>query len=95
MDKDFLYNLSQPETLEMLFMTLHDENFQMQEQAAELLGQLSDLNPAFVFLKLRRVVLECISQLKNSRVSKIEEHSARMIARLAKQVEINMIIIFF
>jgi hypothetical protein len=86
MDFDFLWHLSQNKMLESLFLTLNDESYDVQEQSAVLLGQLSDLNPAFVFLKLRRIVLETISQLVNSKLAKIEEHNARMIARLAKQV---------
>uniref|UniRef100_A0A915E5G1 Serine/threonine-protein kinase TOR n=1 Tax=Ditylenchus dipsaci TaxID=166011 RepID=A0A915E5G1_9BILA len=83
MERDFLFHLAQKEMLEILFMTLHDENYQMQEESVSLLGQLSELNPAMIFPKLRRVVLESISQLVNSRAAKIEEHSAKIIAILA------------
>lgn len=86
MESDFLRHLSQNRMLESLFLTLNDESYDVQEQSAELLGQLSELNPAFVFLKLRRIVLETISQLVNSRSPKIEEHNAKMISRLTKQV---------
>lgn len=86
MNTDFHYHLAQNEMLETLFLTLHDESYQVQEQAAELLGQISDLNPSFVFLKLRGIILEIISQLVNSKTPRIEEHSSRMLARLAKQV---------
>ncbi|KAL3082736.1 hypothetical protein niasHS_010538 [Heterodera schachtii] len=85
MNRDFLFHLAQQELLETLFLTMQDENYQVQEQAAELLGMLSELNPAFVFLRFRRVVLESVSQLINSHRSSVEEHSARMIARIAKQ----------
>uniref|UniRef100_A0A914I1V5 Serine/threonine-protein kinase TOR n=1 Tax=Globodera rostochiensis TaxID=31243 RepID=A0A914I1V5_GLORO len=85
MNRDFLFHLAQQEILETLFLTMQDENHQVQEQATELLGMLSELNPAFVFLRFRRVVLESVSQLVNSHRSSVEEHSARMIARLAKQ----------
>lgn len=68
-------------------MALHDEHFQVREQAVELLGLLSYLNPAFIFLKFRRVLLESISQLVNSRIPTVEEHGARMVAHLARQVK--------
>lgn len=89
-DDEFLYHLAQKEMLDMLFMTLYDENYQMQEAAVGLLGRLSDINPAFVFPRLRRIVLENISQLVNSRTPRFEEHSAKIIARLAIQVSICM-----
>jgi hypothetical protein len=44
------------------------------------------LNPAFIFLKFRRVLLESISQLVNSRAPNLEEQGARMVANLSRQV---------
>lgn len=72
--------------LDTLFMTLYDENYKMQEAAVGLLAQLADLNPAFVFPKLRKVLMETISKLVNSQVTRLEEHSAKIITRLAAQV---------
>lgn len=86
MEKDLLYYLTQREMLENLSKTLHDENYQIQEQSVILLGQLSILNPALVMPKLRRIILEAISQLINSHVRKIEVQSAKIISRLATQV---------
>lgn len=63
MERDLLIHLAENEILETIFMTLQDENFQVREKTVELLGQLSDFNPAFIFLKFRRVLLESISQL--------------------------------
>lgn len=85
-ESDFLYHLAQVEMLKILFMTLHDENYQIQEEGVALLGQLAELNPAMVFPKLRNIVLVVISLLMNSRTPKIEEHSAKIIVKLAAQV---------
>lgn len=87
MEHDFLYHLAQREMLENLFKTLHDENYQMQEQSVILLGQLSNLNPSLVMPKLRRIILEAISQLINSHVPRIEEQSVKIISKLAIQVK--------
>ncbi|KAI1717889.1 FAT domain-containing protein [Ditylenchus destructor] len=84
-ESDFLYHLAQVEMLKILFMTLHDENYQIQEEGVALLGQLAELNPAMVFPKLRNIVLVVISLLMNSRTPKIEEHSAKIIVKLAAQ----------
>lgn len=87
MEHDFLYHLGQREMLENLFKTLHDENYQIQEQSVILLGHLSNLNPALVMPKLRRILLESINQIINSHVPKIEEQSVKIIAKLAIQVD--------
>jgi len=86
MDQNFLFHLSQREMLDTIFLALHDENYQVREQAVELLGKLSDLNPSFVFLKFRRILLESISQLANSKTLNNEVQGARMIEHLARQV---------
>ncbi|CAK5074310.1 unnamed protein product [Meloidogyne enterolobii] len=85
MDQNFLFHLSQREMLDTIFLALHDENYQVREQAVELLGKLSDLNPSFVFLKFRRILLESISQLANSKTLNNEVQGARMIEHLARQ----------
>ncbi|CAK5054272.1 unnamed protein product [Meloidogyne enterolobii] len=85
MDQNFLFHLSQREMLGTIFLALHDENYQVREQAVELLGKLSDLNPSFVFLKFRRILLESISQLANSKTLNNEVQGARMIEHLARQ----------
>jgi serine/threonine-protein kinase mTOR len=63
MERDLLIHLAENDILEMILMTLQDENFQVREKTVELLGRLTDFNPAFIFLKFRRVLLESISQL--------------------------------
>ncbi|EFO21688.2 phosphatidylinositol 3 [Loa loa] len=71
--------------LDSIFMTLHDEKLEMQEHAVALLGKLGSLNPAYVLPSLRNVLLETLTQLTNSGVPRLEEHSARVIAQVAKQ----------
>lgn len=86
MDRNFLMHLAQKEMLDTLFMTLYDENFKMQESSVGLLAQLADLNPAFVFPKLRKILMETISKLVNSQDARLEEHSAKIISCLSAQV---------
>ena len=70
--------------LDTLFMTLYDENPQIQEASVGLLGVLAELNPAYVYPKLRRVILESIGQLSNSKISNLEEQAAKCISVLAQ-----------
>ncbi|VDM69925.1 unnamed protein product [Strongylus vulgaris] len=65
-NRAFLSHLAQPEMLQLQFMSLHDEKLEMQEAAVCLLGRLSELNPALVLPRMRRVLLETLSQLTNS-----------------------------
>ncbi|CAD5209675.1 unnamed protein product [Bursaphelenchus xylophilus] len=83
-EMDFLYHLSQKESLLSLFMTLYDEDFRVQEKAVELLAKLSNLNPALIFPKLRKVVKETIYNLSVSRISKNEVHAARIVCQLGR-----------
>ncbi|VDN22372.1 unnamed protein product [Gongylonema pulchrum] len=84
-DAHLLSHLAQADMLQLIFMTLHDEKLEMQERSVALLGKLGNLNPAYVLPSLRNVLLETISQLTNTGVPRLEEHSARLIAQVAKQ----------
>jgi FKBP12-rapamycin complex-associated protein len=85
-DHDFLVHLAQQDTLDRIFMILNDEKYKMQEAAAGLLAQLSELNPALILPKLRKLLNEQIYNLATSRVPKLEEHGARIIINLAIHV---------
>ncbi|KAI6224301.1 Serine/threonine-protein kinase TOR [Aphelenchoides fujianensis] len=82
-DHEFLVHLAQEKTLESLSTILCDEDYVMQEEAAGLLAQMSDLNPAFIFPKLHKVLKETIYNLTNSRIARLEVHSAKVVIKLA------------
>ncbi|GMR53580.1 hypothetical protein PMAYCL1PPCAC_23775 [Pristionchus mayeri] len=77
--------LSQPHLLEFLRLSLKDDSLEMREATLSLLSKIGMLNPSLVFPRLRRVLLETIGQLTNSRDAKVEEHSARLISHMAIQ----------
>ena len=52
LDSKFDTHLAQPENITTLFITLHDENFYVQEAALTTIGCLSNLNPVFVMPSL-------------------------------------------
>ncbi|CAB3408784.1 unnamed protein product [Caenorhabditis bovis] len=85
MHRDLMVHLAQSDMLEMHFMALHDEKLEMQQACVSLLGRLSELNPALVFPRMRKMLLETLSQLTNSGQAKLEQHSAKMIAQIATQ----------
>lgn len=55
------------------------------QAAVCLLGRLSELNPALVQPRMRRVLTETLSQLTNSGQAKLEQHSARLLTQLTRQ----------
>ncbi|PIC52687.1 hypothetical protein B9Z55_002688 [Caenorhabditis nigoni] len=73
------------QTLEVQFMALHDEKLEMQQACVTLLGRLAELNPALVLPRRRLMLLETLSQMMQSGQARLEQHSAKMIAQLAKQ----------
>lgn len=67
-------------------MTLYDEDYRIQEMAVELLSKLSQLNPALIYPKLRKIVQETIYNLSVSKIRRNEIHGARILCQLAKFV---------
>ena len=69
-DTMFLSHLAQPEMLELVYMSLHDENLEIQKQTVALLGKLAELNPAYVLPRMRKALLETLCQLTFSRAAR-------------------------
>eukprot|EP00080_Pristionchus_pacificus_P015935 PDM75955.1 hypothetical protein PRIPAC_43798 [Pristionchus pacificus] len=84
-DASLLSLLSQPHLLESLRLSLRDESVEMREGTVSLLCKIGMLNPSLVFPRLRRVLLETIGQLINTKDAKMEEHCARLISHMVIQ----------
>ncbi|XP_023161122.1 serine/threonine-protein kinase Tor [Drosophila hydei] len=82
LDETFDAKLAQPESLNALFITLHDEIFEIRELAMVTIGRLSSMNPAYVMPKLRTTMIELLTDLKYSGMSRNKEQSARMLDHL-------------
>ncbi|KAH8412631.1 hypothetical protein KR009_003909 [Drosophila setifemur] len=82
LDETFDVKLAQPESLNSLFITLHDEIFEIREMAMVTIGRLSSMNPAYVMPKLRTTMIELLTDLKYSGMSRNKEQSARMLDHL-------------
>lgn len=82
LDETFDAELAQPESLSALFTTLNDEIFEIRELAMVTIGRLSAMNPAYVMPKLRRVMLQLLTELEHSGMSRNKEQSARMLDHL-------------
>lgn len=82
LDEIFDNQLAQPRSLNALLMTLNDEVFEIRELAILTIGRLSAKNPAFVMPSLRRTLLQLLTEIQHSGMSRNKEQSARMLDHL-------------
>lgn len=82
LDETFDAELAQPESLSALFITLNDEIFEIRELAIVTIGRLSAMNPAYVMPKLRKTLIQLLTELEHSGMSRNKEQSARMLDHL-------------
>ena len=81
-DEVFDYYLAQSENLEMLQISLNDDEFAIRELGICIMGRLCSLNPAYVMPFLRKVLLQLLTELECSGISKNMEQSARLLGHL-------------
>ncbi|OWB72318.1 hypothetical protein B5S31_g2025 [[Candida] boidinii] len=62
--------LSQADNVRLLFITLHDENFEIRKTAIKLVGRLSNINPAYIVPSLRKLLIQLLTTLEYSGSSK-------------------------
>lgn len=82
LDETFDNQLAQPSALSALLITLHDEIFEIRELAILTIGRLSAKNPAFVMPSLRKTLVQLLTEIQHSGMSRNKEQSARMLDHL-------------
>lgn len=82
LDETFDYHLAQAESLSALFVSLNDEVFEIREYAICIIGRLSTMNPAYVMPSLRKTLIQFLTELDYSGMSRNKEQSARMLSHL-------------
>lgn len=82
LDETFDNQLAQPGSLSALLMTLNDEVFEIRELAILTIGRLSAKNPAFVMPNLRKTLVQLLTEIQHSGMSRNKEQSARMLDHL-------------
>lgn len=82
LDETFDNYLAQPSALNILLMTLNDEVFEIREMAIQIVGRLSVRNPAFVMPSLRKTLVQLLTEIEHSGMSRNKEQSARMLDHL-------------
>lgn len=82
LDETFDAQLAQPWFLSSLLVTLNDEVFEIRELAIITIGRLSTMNPAYVMPSLRKTLVQLLTELEHSGMSRNKEQSARMLDHL-------------
>ncbi|KAG0064947.1 phosphatidylinositol kinase- protein kinase tor1 [Linnemannia elongata] len=82
LDGRFDRHLAQAENVRSLFIALNDEVFAIREYAISTIGRLSVHNPAYVMPSLRKTLIQLLTEIEYSGVSRNKEESARLLALL-------------
>lgn len=82
LDKNFDPQLSQPDNTRLLFMALNDEVFAIQMESMKICGRLALVNPAYVIPSLRKTLIQLLTELKHSRMTRKKEESASLLCTL-------------
>uniref|UniRef100_A0A224XHF0 Serine/threonine-protein kinase TOR n=1 Tax=Panstrongylus lignarius TaxID=156445 RepID=A0A224XHF0_9HEMI len=79
LDNSFDHHLGQAENLSALFVAMNDEVFAIRELAVCIIGRLSCVNPAYAMPSLRKALIQLVTELEHSGMSRNKEQSARML----------------
>lgn len=75
-------HLAQIENLSFLFIAMNDEHLEIRELAICTVGRLSTVNPAYVMPGLRKTLIQFLTELEHSGMSRNKEQAARMLDNL-------------
>ena len=82
LDEKFDRHLAQAENIRSLFTALNDEVFEIRELSIAVIGRLTSHNPAYVLPSLRKALIQLLTELEYSTVSRNKEESALLLGRL-------------
>ncbi|XP_063386567.1 serine/threonine-protein kinase mTOR [Cydia fagiglandana] len=77
-------HLAQIENLNFLFIAMNDEQLEIRELAICSVGRLSTVNPAYVMPGLRKTLIQFLTELEHSGMSRNKEQAARMLGNLIR-----------
>ena len=80
LDTKFDKHLSKPDNIRSIFLAVNDSDFEVRQAAIIIIGRLTDINPAYVFPPLRKLMLNLLVGIDRSHDSRYEEEGARLIS---------------
>lgn len=87
LDERFDRHLSKAENIRTLFFALNDEQFPIREVAISIIGRLARYNPAYVVPSLRKTLIQMLTELEFSDVSRNKEESAKLLSLLVQNAQ--------
>lgn len=82
LDSTFDSHLAQIENLTFLFIAMNDEHLEIRELAICTIGRLCTVNPAYVMPGLRKTLIQFLTEIEHSGMSRNKEQAARMLDNL-------------
>ena len=79
LDGRFNKHLAKPENIRLAFLAVNDTSFDVREAAIMIVGRLTGFNPAYIFPSLRKVLINLIMSIQNSRNAKSQEESIKLL----------------
>ncbi|PWZ00165.1 putative TOR1-1-phosphatidylinositol 3-kinase [Testicularia cyperi] len=82
--EQFDRHLAQSEYVRSLFIALNDEKFKVREVAIVIIGRLAKHNPAYVMPSLRKALIQLLTELEYSTVSRHKEEAAKLLTEVVR-----------
>lgn len=82
LNETFDSHLAQIENLSFFFIAMNDEHLAIRELAICTIGRLSTVNPAYIMPGLRKTLIQFLTELEHSGMSRNKEQAARMLDNL-------------
>ncbi|KAL9028784.1 MAG: hypothetical protein Q9196_002897 [Gyalolechia fulgens] len=80
LDCKFDRQLAHPANIRSIFNAINDFDFEVREAAITIVGRLTEINPAYIFPPLRKLLVNLMTGIKCSKDPKFEEDAARLIS---------------
>ncbi len=80
LDSRFNRHLAKPQNIRSLFFAVNDEDFAVREAAITVIGRLTEVNPAYVFPPLRKLLVNLLTGLSYTNSARHKEESAKLIS---------------
>jgi len=73
-------HLAHPDNIHAIVLAINEVDYEVRQAAMVILGRLTNVNPAYVFPPLRKLLLNLMNGVRNSHDSTHEEEGARLIS---------------
>lgn len=80
--------LAQSDNVRLLLMALNDEDFDVKKAVLNLLGRISDKNPAYIMPALRKILMQYLNDLKYAPTLSSKEKQCTLLTCLVASAEV-------